>query len=67
MSAPRVLAVAPGSPAALAGVEVGDEVVAVDGEAPRDIIRWTWLTDDADPVLELRRGGLELEVEVAKA
>jgi putative radical SAM enzyme (TIGR03279 family) len=66
MSAPRVLAVAPGSPAALAGVEVGDEVVAVDGEAPRDIIRWTWLTDDADPVLELRRGGLELEVEVAK-
>ncbi len=67
MSAPRVLAVAPGSPAARAGVAVGDEVVAVDGEAPRDIIRWTWLTDEADPTLDIRRGGLDLELEVAKA
>ena len=45
MSAPRILSVAPGSPAERAGVAVGDEVLAVDGEAPRDIIRWTWLTD----------------------
>ena len=67
MSAPRVIAVAPGSPAALGGVQVGDEVLAVDGERPRDIIRWTWLTDEADPVLEIARGGLELTVEVAKA
>ena len=66
MSAPRVIAVAPGSPAARAGVAVGDEVLAVDGERPRDIIRWTWLTDEADPVLEISRGGLELTVEVAK-
>lgn len=66
MSAPRVLAVAPGSPAARAGIQVGDEVVAVDGERPRDIIRWTWLTDEADPTLEVARGGLELTVEVAK-
>ncbi len=67
MSVPRVLAVAPGSPAAAAGVEVGDEVLAVDGEVPRDIIRWTWLTDEPDPVLDVRRGGLELTLEVAKA
>ena len=67
MSAPRVTHVTPGSPAARAGVVVGDEVLAVDGEAPRDIIGWTWLTDEADPTLELRRGGLEMEVEVAKA
>ena len=66
MSSPRVVSVAPGSPAALAGVQVGDEVLAVDGERPRDIIRWTWLTDEADPVLELSRSGLELTVEVAK-
>lgn len=66
MSAPRVLQVTTGSPAGTAGIEVGDEVVTVDGEAPRDIIRWTWLTDDADPTLEIRRGGLELSVEVAK-
>lgn len=67
MSGPRVLAVAPGSPAALAGVEVGDEVLSVDGENPRDIIRWTWLIDEADPALEIRRGGLDLEIEVHKA
>ncbi|HWJ64680.1 MAG TPA: DUF512 domain-containing protein [Acidimicrobiales bacterium] len=66
MSAPRVVAVAPGSPAALGGVQVGDEVLAVDGERPRDIIRWTWLTDEADPVLEISRGGLELTIEVEK-
>jgi NifB/MoaA-like Fe-S oxidoreductase len=47
-------------------VQVGDEVLAVDGERPRDIIRWTWLTDEADPVLEIARGGLELTIEVEK-
>ena len=67
MSFPRVVAVAPGSPADRAGVAVGDEVAAVDGEAPRDIIRWKWLTDEADPVLDLVRGGLELTVEVDEA
>jgi putative radical SAM enzyme (TIGR03279 family) len=61
-----VLAVAPGSPAASAGVEVGDEILTIDGESPRDVIRWTWLTDEPDPVLEIRRGGLELTVTVAK-
>ncbi|WP_254126978.1 DUF512 domain-containing protein [Aquihabitans sp. G128] len=45
---------------------MGDEVVAVDGEAPRDIIRWTWLTDEADPTLDIRRGGLDLALEVEK-
>ena len=35
MPAPRVVAVAPGSPAARAGVEVGDEVHAIDGQVPR--------------------------------
>src|SRR3546814_13528365 len=63
MPAPRVIAVAPGSPAAAAGVEVGDEVVAIDGTVPRDIIEWRFLVDDADPVLDLERGGLTLTVE----
>src|SRR5690554_5992363 len=67
MSVPRVLAVAPGSPAAAAGVEVGDEVLAIDGEVPRDIIRWTWLTDEPDPVLDIRRGGLDITLDVEKA
>ena len=67
MSAPRVLAVAPGSPAERVGMQVGDEILAVDGEAPRDIIRWNWLTDEPDLNLEVRRGGLEVTVDVAKA
>ena len=65
--APRIVAVAPGSPAAAAGVLVGDEVLAIDGQVPRDVIEWRLLVDEADPVLEVGRGGLELTVEVAKA
>lgn len=67
MSLPRVLAVAPGSPAARAGVAVNDEVLAIDGQVPRDIIQWRVLVDDADPVLEVTRGGLQRTLEVQKA
>ncbi len=63
---PRVVAVAPGSPAASAGLCVGDEVVAIDGVAPRDVLEYQRLVDEADPVLDVRRGGVELEVVVAK-
>jgi putative radical SAM enzyme (TIGR03279 family) len=67
MSAPRVVAVAPASPAARAGVAVGDEVVAIDGQVPRDIIEWRFLVDEPDPVLDVERGGLQLTIEVEKA
>jgi len=67
MSFPRVVAVAPGSPAARAGVLVGDLIVSIAGRAPRDVIEYRLLVDEADPALELDRGGLELLVEVAKA
>ena len=67
MSHPRIVAVAPGSPAAAAGLAVGDEVAAVDGEPARDLIRWRVLTDEPDLTLEVQRGGLELTVEVPKA
>lgn len=65
-SLPRVLAVTAGSAADRAGVQVGDEVVSVCGEPVRDVIQYRMLVDDADPWLELRRGGLELELEVPK-
>src|SRR5438045_6187 len=66
MSTPRVVAVAPGSPADLAGVQVGDEILAMNGEVPRDVIRYQWLADDAELLLEVRRGGLEVGIEVEK-
>jgi hypothetical protein len=66
MSAPRVVAVAPGSPAQQAGLVPGDEVVMVSGRSPRDVIEWRVLVDEADPELEVRTGGLERTVVVAK-
>jgi putative radical SAM enzyme (TIGR03279 family) len=67
MSVPVVVAVAPGSPAARAGLLPGDEVLAIDGRAPRDVIEWQLLADEADLELDVRRGGLGLTVAVAKA
>ena len=66
MPAPRVVAVAPGSPAEQAGVAVGDEVLSIDGQVPRDIIEWRFLVDDGDPVLDVGRGGLQLTLQVDK-
>ena len=66
MSLPRVVSVAPSSPAERAGLLPGDEIVALNGRAPRDVIEWRLLADEADPELDVRRGGLELAVTVPK-
>ena len=66
MSLPRVVAVAPGSPAAEAGLVPGDEIVSIDGRRPRDVIEWRLLVDEADLDLEVRRGGLDVAVGVPK-
>jgi putative radical SAM enzyme (TIGR03279 family) len=66
MSVPRVVAVAPGSPADRAGILPGDEFLTVCGEAPRDVIRYRVLTDEAVVDLDVRRGGLERAVRVEK-
>ena len=66
MSLPRVVAVAPGSPAFRAGLQPGDEVVSLAGRRPRDVIEWRLLTDEADVDMELRRGGLDFDIVVAK-
>jgi putative radical SAM enzyme (TIGR03279 family) len=66
MSAPVVVSVAPGSPAERAGLCAGDEVVTINGIAPRDIIEWRFAADEPDVEIELRRGGLDTYVEIAK-
>jgi putative radical SAM enzyme (TIGR03279 family) len=66
LDAPRVVHVAPGSPAERVGLLPGDELVLVAGEAPRDIVAYRLLTDAADVELEVRRGGVERSVLVHK-
>jgi putative radical SAM enzyme (TIGR03279 family) len=60
MSAPRVTAVAEASPAALAGLEVGDELVSLNGQTPRDVIEYQQLTDVGELDVMVRRAGSDL-------
>src|SRR6516165_6488461 len=66
MPTARVVAVAPGSPADVAGLSPGDEILSLNGETVRDVIQYQLQTDEALVELELRRGGLERHVEVEK-
>lgn len=66
MSSPLIVGIAPGSPAETAGLSIGDEVVRINGETPRDIIEWRYLVDEPELELDVRRGGVELTVEIAK-
>ena len=61
------MAVAPESPAGTAGVLAGDELLSVNGEELRDVIRYQLQADEPVVELELRRGGLERQVRVEKA
>jgi putative radical SAM enzyme (TIGR03279 family) len=66
MALPRVVAVAPGSPADRAGVLPGDELVALDGQLPRDIIEYQLLADQESLGLDVSRGGIELSLQVER-
>ncbi|MEO5725114.1 MAG: DUF512 domain-containing protein [Ilumatobacteraceae bacterium] len=63
---PTVVSVAAGSAAALSGVCPGDEIVAINGSMPRDIIEWRFAADDAEVELDVRRGGLDLSLAISK-
>jgi putative radical SAM enzyme (TIGR03279 family) len=62
----RVVAVAPESPAARAGVAPGDELLALNGEDLRDVIRYQVQADEPVVEMELRRGGMEHQVRLEK-
>ena len=66
MPTARVVAVAPGSPAADAGLLPGDELLTLNGEMVRDVIQYQIQADEPRVELEVRRGGLEQFVLVEK-
>ena len=66
MSYPTVLEVVPGGPAAVAGLQPGDELLAVNGVAPSDIIEYQQLVDQPSVDLILRRDEQERPVTIQK-
>ncbi|MFZ4516192.1 MAG: DUF512 domain-containing protein [Acidimicrobiia bacterium] len=66
MPTARVQSVAPESVGARAGIQPGDEIVTVNGEALTDVIRYQMHVDEPELELEVRRGGLDVEIRIAK-
>ena len=60
MSAPTVTSVTAASPAARAGLAVGDELLSIDGQEPRDVIDFQRLSDASDLSVLVRRAGAPL-------
>ncbi len=56
----------PDSPAGRAGVLVGDAIETINGEQPRDVIRYQLLVDEPEIELEIGRGGLGRTIEITK-
>ncbi len=66
MGLPVVTALLPDSPAARAGVAIGDVLTSINGEQPRDVIQYQLLVDEPEVALEIDRGGLDRSVEIDK-
>jgi len=60
MSAPTVTSVAEASPAARAGLAVGDELLSLNGQEPRDVIDFQQLCDADDLKVLVKRAGADL-------
>jgi putative radical SAM enzyme (TIGR03279 family) len=67
-TAPKVVAVTEASPADQAGLRSGDELLALNGRSPRDVIEYSLLVDEPDLDLVVRRRGSAdpLHLRVAK-
>ncbi len=66
MSYPTVLEITAGGPAALAGLQTGDELLAVNGIAPSDVIEYQQVTDEPQVEVLVRRGSDEWKVDIEK-
>jgi putative radical SAM enzyme (TIGR03279 family) len=60
MSAPTVTSVTAASPAARAGLAVGDELLSLNGREPRDVIEFQQLADAGQLSVLVRRAGAPL-------
>src|SRR5580692_12917234 len=60
MSAPTVTSVTEASPAARAGLAVGDVLESLNGHEPRDVIDFQRLSDAGDLSVLVRRSGAPL-------
>jgi putative radical SAM enzyme (TIGR03279 family) len=60
MSAPTVTSVTAASPAARAGLALGDELLSLNGHEPRDVIEFQQLADEDDLSVLVRRAGSAL-------
>ncbi|HMT24432.1 MAG TPA: PDZ domain-containing protein, partial [Microthrixaceae bacterium] len=67
MSTARVVGIVPDGPADLAGLRVGDVLLAVNGMPIRDIIEFRVLTDEPEVSLVVDRSGLQFELDLDKA
>jgi len=66
MSNPTILEVVPDSPAAVAGLQPGDELVSINGVVPTDIIEYQQIVDEALVALEIRRGDAVTSLRIEK-
>lgn len=66
MALPLVIAIQPDSPAEHAGVLVGDVLVSINGEQPRDVIQYQLLVDEPQLSMDIERGGLARTIEICK-
>ena len=60
MTGAKISSISPSSPAAGAGLAIGDELVSVNGREPSDIIEYQQLIDGERVTLVVRREGEEL-------
>ena len=66
MASARVINVFDGSPADHAGLIVDDEILSMNGESLRDVIRYQILTDEPELDISIRRGGIDMDIYVQK-